>query len=115
MESKAELRHARVSARKARLVVDMIRGKEVGPVLQILGFTNKKVAPMVSKIVRSAIANAEQKGVSDPDRLYVKSVYVNEGPTMKRFMPRAQGRSTKIFKRTSHITVVLSENADQEV
>ena len=115
MEAKAQLRYARVSPRKARLVADMIRGKEVGPVLQLLGFTNKKVAPMVSKLVRSVIANAEQKGVTDPDRLYVKTVYVNEGSTMKRFMPRAQGRATKILKRTSHITVVLSENVEQEV
>lgn len=109
MESKAILRHARVSARKARLVVDMIRGKDVGQAVKILTFANKKSAPMVAKVIRSAVANAEQAGVNDPDRLYVKSVFVDEGPTMKRFMPRAMGRATKILKRSSHITVVVAE------
>lgn len=109
MESKAMLRHARVSPSKMRLVVDMIRGKDVGSALKFLSFTNKKSAPMVAKVVRSAVANAEQLGVSDPDRLYVKNVFVNEGPTMKRFIPRAMGRATRILKRTSHITVVLAE------
>ena len=112
MESKAVLRHARVTARKARLVVDMIRGKDVAGAIRILGFSRKKTAPMLAKLVRSAVANAEQLGVRDPDKLYVKSVFVNEGPTMKRFMPRAMGRSTKIMKRTSHITVILDETTN---
>jgi len=109
MESRAVLRHARVSARKARLIVDMVRGKDIGPALNTLSLKNKKTAPMVAKLLRSAVANAEQKGAHDPDRLFIKSAFVDEGPTMKRFMPRAQGRSTRILKRTSHITVVLAE------
>lgn len=109
MESRAVLRNARVSAQKARLVIDMIRGKDVGVAIKTLSFANKKSAPMVSKLVRSAIANAEQAGAGDPDKLYVAKAYVNEGQTMKRFMPRAMGRATKILKRSSHITVVLAE------
>ncbi len=109
MEARAVLRNARISPRKARLVADMIRGKEVGAALKELTFTDKKIAPILAKIVRSAVANAEQKGVSNPDSLYVRTAFVNEGPTAKRFMPRAMGRATKILKRTSHITVVLSE------
>ncbi|MBE9503337.1 MAG: 50S ribosomal protein L22 [Proteobacteria bacterium] len=109
MESRAVLRNVRVSARKARLIADMIRGKDVASAIKFLGFTNKKTAPMVAKIVKSAVANAEQVGVKDPDKLYVKTVFVDEGPTMKRFMPRAMGRATKILKRSSHITVVLAE------
>lgn len=112
MESSAKLRHARVSPRKARLVVDMIRGKEIGVALDTLKFTDKKMAPVVAKILRSAVANAEVLGVKDPDKLYVKSTFVNEGPTIKRFMPRAMGRATKILKRTSHITVVLSDDLE---
>ena len=109
MEAKAVLRYARVSPRKARLVADMIRGKDVGAAINMLTFTNKKMAPVIAKMLRSAVANAEQKGMNNPDRLYVKTTFVNEGPTLKRFMPRAMGRATKILKRTSHITVVLSE------
>ena len=109
MESKAILRNASVSARKARLLVDMVRGKDVASAIKFLGFTNKKCAPMVGKIIKSAVANAEQAGVKDPDMLYVKSTFVDEGPTMKRFMCRAMGRSTKILKRSCHITVVLAE------
>ena len=111
MESRSMLRYARVSPRKARLVVDIIRGKEVGLALNTLQFTNKKMAPVVAKMVRSAVANAEVKGVKDPDKLFVKSIFVNEGPTIKRFMPRAMGRATKILKRTSHITVILSDDS----
>lgn len=109
MESRAKLRYARISPRKARLVVDMIRGKDVAAALRLLSFVPKKAAPMISKVVRSAVANAEQAGLTDPDKLYVKNTFVDEGPTMKRFMPRAMGRSTKILKRTSHITVILAE------
>ena len=109
MEARATLRNVRVSARKARLVIDTIRGKDVNSAINELTFTDKKTAPMVTKLVRSAVANAEQAGVSDPDRLYVKTVFVNEGPTMKRFMPRAMGRATKILKRSSHITVIVAE------
>ena len=113
MESKAVLKNARVSARKARLVVNTVRGKNVGDAIRILGFTDKKTAPMLLKLVRSAVANAEQAGVSNPDKLYIKEIFVNEGPTMKRIRPRAMGRATKILKRSSHISVFLSDENNQ--
>lgn len=109
MEASAKLKYARLSPQKTRLVVDMVRGKRVQDALNILKFSNKRPADVVAKLVRSAIANAEQGGVGDVDRLYVKSVSVDQGPVLKRFMPRAQGRATRIRKPTSHITVVLDE------
>jgi len=109
MEAKAHLKMARVSPRKARLVVDMIRGKKVQDALNSLAFSSKKSAEIVSKLVKSAVANAEQKGVSDLDRLFVKTVFVDQGPALKRFIPRAMGRASKIRKPTCHITVVLDE------
>ena len=109
MEASAKLKYARLSPQKARLVVDMVRGKAVQDALNILKFSPQKPAGIVADLVRSAIANAEQKGVSDVDRLFVKAINVDQGPVLKRFMPRAQGRATKIRKPTSHITVVLDE------
>lgn len=109
MEVKAKLRYARVGAQKARLVADLIRGKAVNDVVKMLSFESKKAGKMMLKLVQSAVANAEQKQVIDIDNLYVKTVYVDEGPQIKRFMPRAQGRATEIKKRTSHINVVLDE------
>ncbi len=109
MEASAKLKFARLSPRKTRLVVDMVRGKAVQEALNILKFSPQRPADVVAKLVRSAVANAEQKGVSDVDRLFVKAVFVDQGPALKRFMPRAQGRATKIRKPTSHITVVLDE------
>jgi large subunit ribosomal protein L22 len=109
MEAKAKLSFVRLSPQKARLVVDMVRGKGVQDVLNILKFSPQKAAGIVSTLVSSAVANAEQKGVSDVDRLYVKTITVDQGPALKRFLPRAQGRATKIRKPTSHITVVLEE------
>lgn len=109
MEASAKLRYARLSPQKARLVVNMVRGKAVQDALNILKFSPQKPADIVATLVRSAIANAEQKGVSDVDRLFVKSIQVDQGPVLKRFMPRAQGRATRIRKPTSHITVVLDE------
>ncbi|MDH3999134.1 MAG: 50S ribosomal protein L22 [Desulfuromonadales bacterium] len=109
MEASAKLRQTRLSPQKTRLVVDMIRGKAVQEALNILTFSPQRPAAVVAKLVRSAVANAEQKGVSDVDRLFVKTVTVDQGPVLKRFMPRAQGRATKIRKPTSHITVVLDE------
>ena len=108
-EFKAHLRGARISARKARIVVDMVRGKTVESALDALKFTNRKAAPILSKLVQSAVANASDQATVDIDRLVVGEVFVNEGPTMKRFLPRAQGRATPIRKRTSHITVKLVE------
>ncbi|MCB9228298.1 MAG: 50S ribosomal protein L22 [Deltaproteobacteria bacterium] len=106
---KSYLSGVRVSPRKARLVVDLVRGKQVQDALDLLKFTHKKAAPVVAKMINSAIANAKDVAVVDVDRLFVSRVFVNEGPVMKRFLPRAQGRATPIRKRTSHITVELQE------
>ena len=109
MESSAKLSSARLSPRKTRLVVDMVRGKEIQAALNILRFTPQPSARLVAKLLSSAVANAEQKGVSDVDRLYVKTIFVDGGSVLKRFLPRAMGRASKIRKPTSHITVVLAE------
>ena len=109
METSAKLKSVRLSPHKTRLVVDMVRGKAVQEALNILKFSPQRPADVVAKLVRSAVANAEQKGIEDVDRLFVKAVFVDQGPVLKRFMPRAQGRATKIRKPTSHITVVLDE------
>lgn len=109
MEARAKLKYARLSPQKTRLVVDMVRGKGVQEALNILKFSPQKAAGIVAAVVSSAVANAEQKGVADVDRLMVKTIFVDQGPVLKRFMPRAQGRATKIRKPTSHITVVLDE------
>ncbi len=107
MEVQAKLRNVRLSPRKARLVVDMVRGKGIQDAMNILQVSPQKTAPILSKLLKSAVANAEQSGVSDVDRLFVKTVMVDQGPVLKRFMPRAQGRASRIRKPTSHITVVL--------
>ncbi|OHB31220.1 MAG: 50S ribosomal protein L22 [Desulfuromonadaceae bacterium GWC2_58_13] len=109
MEARAKLSYVRLSPQKTRLVIDMVRGKGVQDALNILKFSPQKAAAIVSKLVSSAVANAEQKGVSDVDRLVVKTISVDQGPVLKRFIPRAQGRATKIRKPTSHITVILDE------
>lgn len=109
MEAVAKLRGAPISAQKARLVADMIRGKKVGQALNILAFTNKKAAHFVKKVLDSAIANAEHNNGADVDELKVSTVYVDEGVTLKRIMPRAKGRADRISKRTCHITVKVSE------
>jgi len=108
MEVKAKLRFARVAPQKVRLVADLIRGKKSEEALNILTFTKKAAAKTVIKLLKSALANANQKKV-DVDRLYIKQITVDQGPTMKRFMPRALGRATTIRKRTSHINIVLDE------
>ena len=107
METQAKLRNVRLSPRKARLVVDMVRGKAIQDALNILRFSPQKTSPILTKLLNSAVANAEQKGVSDVDQLYVKTVTVDQGPVLKRFLPRAMGRASRIRKPTSHITVVL--------
>jgi large subunit ribosomal protein L22 len=109
MESSAKLTFARLSARKTRLVVDMIRGRGVENALNILKFSPQPSALLISKLIRSAIANAEQKGVDDVDKMFVKTIFVNEGTRLKRFLPRAMGRASKIRKPTSHIHVILAE------
>jgi large subunit ribosomal protein L22 len=109
MEVKAKLKFVRVAPRKARLVADLIRGKGSEEALNILAFTKKAAANIIIKLMKSAIANATQKKNIDIDRLYIKKITVDQGPTMKRFQPRALGRATTIRKRTSHITIVLDE------
>ena len=107
MEARAQSRFMRITAQKARLVVDLIRGKPVEKALSLLEYTPKRGARLVAKTLRSAVANAESSQRIDVDQLYVKRAFVDEGPTAKRFLPRAHGRATKIFKRTSHVTVVV--------
>ena len=111
METRAILKFIRVSPRRTRLVIDQIRGKKVEEALDILKFTPKRSAAIVAKVLRSAIANAESTQSVDVDRLYIKRVAVDEGGMWKRFMPRAQGRATRIRKRLSHVTVVIDERA----
>lgn len=109
MEAKAIARSIRIAPRKVRLVVDLIRGKKVGEALAILAHTPKAASPVVEKVLKSAIANAEHNYDMDPNGLVISEVFVDEGATLKRFRPRAMGRASKINKRTSHITVVVSE------
>ncbi|HBQ26920.1 MAG TPA: 50S ribosomal protein L22 [Syntrophomonas sp.] len=108
-EARAVARYLRVSPFKARQVADLVRGKNVDEAVGILKYTNKKSAPLISKILKSAIANAEHNNDMDSDELYVSEIYVDEGPTLKRMRPRAYGRADVRRHRTSHITVVLRE------
>jgi large subunit ribosomal protein L22 len=110
METRAHLRNARISAQKARLVADLVRGLPVGNALNTLAFTEKKAAGMVRKVLESAIANAEHNEGADVDELRVSAIWVDEGPTMKRMHARAKGRGTRIMKRSSHITVAVSDS-----
>lgn len=109
MESKAIARNIRIAPRKVRLVVDLIRGKKIGEAIAILKHTPKAASPVVEKLLKSAIANAEHNYNMDLETLVVGQVFVDAGPTLKRFRPRAMGRASRIHKRTSHITVVLNE------
>ena len=106
--AKATAKTVRIPARKARLVIDLIRGKSVADALGILKFTPRKGAYLIEKVLNSAIANAENNFDLDVEDLYVSEAFVNEGPTLKRFRPRAKGSASPINKRTSHITVVVS-------
>lgn len=115
MQSKAIAKTVRIAPRKVRLILDLVRGKEVGEAISILKLTNKRSSPIVEKLVKSAVANAEHNYDMDIENLYISEVYADEGPTLKRFRPRAQGRASKINKRTSHITVVVKEYEDEEV
>lgn len=110
MEARAEARTVRVSPQKARLVVDLIRGQQAGRAVVILEQTNKRIAPVVQKVLRSAIANAENKSNSvDLDRLYVSEAYVNEGPRLKRLRPAPMGRAYRYQRRTAHIAITVKE------
>jgi large subunit ribosomal protein L22 len=106
-------RYARISARKARPVADLVRGRTVNSALEELGFCHRRASSMLTKVIRSAMANAGQDLDVDVNRLYVRDVRVDEGPTLKRWRPRAQGRVYPILKRSSHISVVLAE-AEEE-
>ncbi|WP_114418044.1 50S ribosomal protein L22 [Marinospirillum perlucidum] len=109
MEVAAKLRGARLSAQKARLVADQVRGKKVADALNLLAFSPKKAATLVKKVLESAIANAEHNEGADIDELRVSTIMVDEGMTMKRIKPRAKGRADRILKRTCHITVKVAD------
>ncbi len=109
MQTSAKHRHARISAQKARLIADQVRGMPVDKALTLLNFSNKKAAEMVRKVLESAIANAEHNDGADIDELKVSSIYVDQGPSMKRMRARAKGRGNRILKRTSHITVTVAD------
>ena len=109
MQVSATLKHAHISAQKARLVADQVRGLPVEKALNVLSFSTKKAAGMVRKVLESAIANAEHNEGADIDELKVAAICVDEGRTMKRFRARAKGRGTRILKRNSHITVTVGD------
>jgi large subunit ribosomal protein L22 len=109
MEARAKARYIRVTPRKARRVVDLIRGLPAGEAQAVLAFAPQSASDPVGKVLASAIANAEQAGRGDTSSLVVTKAWVDEGPTLKRFRPRAQGRGYRILKRTSHITVIVSD------
>ncbi len=109
MQVKATAKNVRISPQKARLAVDLIRGKSVARALEILSFSETKASNLVMKTLESAIANAEHNESADIDELFVSSCFVDEGPTMKRMRPRAKGRAFGILKRSSHITVQVSD------
>lgn len=109
MEAKAVAKYVRIAPRKVRVVMDLIRGKNVAEALAILKFTPKVGTEPVEKVLRSAIANAENNFDMDTDKLYVASAFVDQGPTLKRIHPRSRGQAFKILKHTSHITIVVDE------
>jgi large subunit ribosomal protein L22 len=109
MEVSAKLKGANISAQKARLVADQVRGKNVEAALELLTYSNKKAAELVKKVLNSAIANAEHNEGADIDELTVSTIFVDEGLTMKRIRPRAKGRADRILKRTCHITVKVAD------
>ncbi len=109
MEARATARYVRMSSRKVRQVIDLVRDKDLGEALTILRFTPKSASLVIEKVLKSAAANAENNYDMDADLLYVAECYVDQGPTLKRIMPRARGMADRIRKRTSHITVVLQE------
>lgn len=111
-QAKAIARTIRIAPRKVRLVVDLIRGKQIGEAVAILRHTPKAASPVVEKVLKSAVANAEHNYELDVNNLVVSEIFVDEGPTLKRFRPRAQGRASAINKRTSHITIVVSEKKE---
>ena len=109
MEAKAIARHIRIAPRKVRVVVDLIRGKNIGEAYAILKYTPKVGAEVLLKVLQSAIANAENNNDMNSDKLYVAAAFVDQGPTLKRIHPRSRGQAFKILKRSSHVTVVVKE------
>lgn len=109
MEAIAKLSYVRISPRKVKIVIDQVRSKPVPEALAILEYTPKAAAPIVGKLIKSAVANAENNHNMSADKLYISEIYADQGPTLKRVMPRARGRAFRIRKRTSHITVKLRE------
>lgn len=109
MEVRAVSKYLRVSAQKTRLVADMVRGKNVSDALILLRFTPKKSGRLIAKTLRSAIANAESAHTLEADKLFIKTIMIDQGPRLKRFRPRAMGRATRIIKPSSHITIILGE------
>ena len=110
MESRASIKFLRVAPRKVRYVADQIRGKPVEEALNLLAFSPRAAARPLSKLLQSAVANAEQKGIADVDQMVVQRITVDGGPVLKRWLPRAMGRATPIHKRTSHVHLVLEQN-----
>ena len=112
MEAKARARFLRIAPRKARLAIDLIRGKNVQEAQSILKLMPQKATVDIEKVLNSAVANAEHNHEMDTGNLYVSQAFVDEGPTLRRFRPRAMGRATRIRKRTSHITIILDEKEE---
>lgn len=109
MEAKAIARHIRIAPRKIRIVMDLVRGKNIGEAFAILKYTPKVGSDVIEKVLKSAVANAEHNYDLNVDKLYVAAAYVDQGPTLKRIHPRSRGQAFKILKRTSHVTVVVKE------
>ena len=109
MEAKAVAKYIRIAPRKVRVVMNLIRGKSIAEAFAILKFTPKAGADVIEKVLKSAVANAENNFDMNVDKLYVSSAYIDQGPTLKRIHPRSRGQAFSIFKRTSHVTVVVSE------
>jgi len=109
MESSAVAKYVRLSPRKVRLIMDEIRGRHVEEALNMLSFTPQKGGRILKKLINSAVANAQQNSGTDVDQLYIHRIFADEGPSLKRFSPRAMGRATRILKKTCHLTVILND------
>ena len=114
MKARAEAKYVRQSPYKVRLVLDLVRGMPVDDARATLDFTNRRAAPTIKKVLESAVANAEHNFALDADELFISEAFADEGPTLKRWRPRARGRATRIRKRTSHITIVVADEDDFE-
>jgi large subunit ribosomal protein L22 len=114
MKVRAQAKYVRQSPSKVRLVLDLVRGMPVEDARATLDFTNRRAAPTIKKVLESAVANAEHNFALDADELVVAEAYADEGPTLKRWRPRARGRATRINKRTSHITIVVADDEDTD-